>query len=153
MKIINILIRLFKNGILVNTSFKNEPLQSRTINPKMGLFGFLGFLGFIGFLLEGIVAPFPFFFFAFFSFFGFYYEGKMSNTLIDERFKINAYRAEVISNKIALTAIILVAIIVLARVKEIQALLSFLIATIGLAFGLSGFLQQYLLYKFENEEY
>ena len=44
-------------------------------------------------------------------------------------------------------------IIVLARVKEIQALLSFLIATIGLAFGLSGFLQQYLLYKFENEEY
>ena len=60
MKIINILIRLFKNGILVNTSFKNEPLQSRTINPKMGLFGFLGFLGFIGFLLEGIVAPFSF---------------------------------------------------------------------------------------------
>ena len=115
MKIINILIRLFKNGILVNTSFKNEPLQSRTINPKMGHFGFLGFLGFIGFLLEGIVAPFPFFFFAFFSFFGFYYEGKMSNTLIDERFKINAYRAEVISNKIALNAIILVAIIVLAR--------------------------------------
>ena len=71
MKIINILIRLFKNGILVNTSFKNEPLQSRTINPKMGLFGFLGFLGFIGFLLEGIVAPFLFFFFAFFSFLAF----------------------------------------------------------------------------------
>lgn len=153
MKIINILIRLFKNRILVNTSSKNEPLHTRTINPKMGLLGFFGFLGFIGFLLEGIVAPFPFFFFAFFGFFGFYYEGKMSNTLIDERFKINAYRAEAISNKISLNAIILVAIIVLARVKEIQALLSFLIATIGLAFGLSVFLQQYLLYKFENEEY
>ena len=152
MKIKNKLIRVFNSRGGINSFSESERLYTRAINPKMGLLGLFGFLGFIGFLLESTVVPFPFFFFSFFGFFGFYYEGKMSNTLIDERFKINVYRAEAIANKVALYIIILVVIIVLGRVNEIKMLLSILIAIIGLTFGLSVFLQQYLLYKFENEE-
>ena len=35
---------------------------------------------------------------------------------------------------------------------EAYDMLALLIAVLGLAFGLSIFLQQYLLYRFENEE-
>lgn len=155
MKIKARLIKLFNSGSLGDLFSDNERSHTRRINPKMGIFGVLGlsgFLGFIDFPTQSTIAPFPFFFFCFFGFFGFYYEGKMSNTLIDERFKMNAYRAELIANKISLAIIMLVTIIFLGRVHEVKTLLSILIATIGLAFGLSEFLQQYLLYKFENEE-
>ena len=50
---------------------------------------------------------FPFVFFVFFGFFGFFYEGKMSNTLIDERYKENKMRAQSTANKTALSIIFL----------------------------------------------
>ena len=64
--------------------------RTRKLNPKMGFLGFFGFMGFMGFWTysteKGI---FPFTYFMFFGFFGFFYEGKMSNTFMDERFKEN----------------------------------------------------------------
>lgn len=131
-----------------------EQSHTRKINPKLGLLGFLGFAGFTGFLFDisPTSIPFPCFFFSFFGFFGFYYEGKMSNTLIDERFRANSYKAEAIANKIALSAIIFVTIFLLIRATNLDNLLLILVSTVALAFGLSIFLQQYLLYKFENEE-
>ncbi|MGL4346038.1 MAG: DUF3796 domain-containing protein [Cellulosilyticaceae bacterium] len=128
-----------------------KPTYTRKINPLLGLLGFAGFLGFLGFLPPLGEIQFGFFFFSFFGFFGFYYEGKMSNTLIDERFQFNAYRANAIANKTGLVFIIFATIGIALRLQTASTTLSFLIAVIGLAFGLSIFLQQYLLYRFENE--
>lgn len=50
---------------------------------------------------------FPLRVFVFFGFFGFFYEGKMSNTLIDERYKENKMRAQSTANKTALSIIFL----------------------------------------------
>ena len=68
-------------------------------------FGFAGFLGFWTYRVDQ--AIFPFVFFVFFGFFGFFYEGKMSNTLIDERYKENKMRAQSTANKTALSIIFL----------------------------------------------
>ena len=130
---------------------------TRTISPKLGLLGFCGFLGFLGFLpwiLKVEMVPFPFMFFCFFGFFGFYYEGKMSHTFMDERFKSNAYRAAATANRWALALIVLTTIfsVSLLRVQDSQVLAGLLMAAVGVAFGLSVFLQEYLLYRYENEE-
>lgn len=137
-----------------------KPTHTRKINPKLGFLGFLGFFGFLGFLPEMLkmthlfTVPTPFFFFAFFGFFGFYYEGKMSNTLIDERYETNAFRASAIACKTGLQIIIGVSVLTVSifPVTSTYTMLSLLIATIALAFGLSTFLGEYLLYRFENEE-
>ena len=64
--------------------------RTRRINPRLGWLGLLGLLGILGFFTgEG----FLFLFFWFFGFFGFFYEGKLSNTLRDERFILNQQRA------------------------------------------------------------
>lgn len=138
---------------------KSDPTYTRKINPKLGLFGFLGFLGFTGFIpiFFDLTTMFPvpsfFFFFAFFGFFGFYFEGKMSNTLIDERFRLNASRAAAAANKAALSIILAASIFItsLAHTWSTYISLSILLAIIGLAFGLAIFLEQYLLYRFESE--
>ena len=59
---------------------------------------------------------FPFVFFMFFGFFGFFYEGKMSNTYIDERYKENKMKAGMTANRIALT-IIFLAVLILGQGK------------------------------------
>ncbi|MEG2087751.1 MAG: DUF3796 domain-containing protein [Angelakisella sp.] len=135
-----------------------KPTYTRKISPKLGLLGFLGFLGLIGFVpwfldfTDILAVPFPFLFFSFFGFFGFYYEGKMSETFIDERFQSNIYRAESIANKVSLAIIIGVAILTISILRlNSYDTLSVIIATIGLSFGLSIFLQSYLLFRFENE--
>ena len=134
--------------------------HTRKINPRFGLLGFLGFMGFLGFLpivlniMDVIHVPTFFFFFSFFGFFGFYYEGKMSGTLIDERFLFNKNRASSIANKAALSLIISVTFLTLLAVNAITtyAFSSIMIATIGLSLALTIFLHQYLLYRFENGE-
>ncbi|MEG2633938.1 MAG: DUF3796 domain-containing protein, partial [Oscillospiraceae bacterium] len=74
-------------------------------------------------------------------------------TFIDERFQSNIYRAESIANKVSLTIIIGVAIFTISILRlNSYDTLSVIIATIGLSFGLSIFLQFYLLFRFENEE-
>ena len=138
---------------------QQDAKYTRKISPKLGLLGFLGLLGCLGFVPShtgesSVFMVQAFFFFSFFGFFSFYYEGKLANTLIDERFAYNAQRAAAIANRIGLMTIIFVAIFTMSvfKIKDISIMLSILIATIGLAFGLSVFLSQYLLYRFETEE-
>jgi len=78
----------------------------------------------------------------------------MSGTMIDERYLANENRASAIANKVALTLIIAVALLSMSafRINNPYVMLKLLIAVIGFAFGLSLFLQQYLLYRFENGE-
>ena len=144
--------KIFSQSSLSSSLYNSNQTHTRTLSPKLGLLGLLGFIGFLGFIPALESAPSPFFFFAFFGFFGFYYEGKMSHTLIDEHFKINAYRAEALAHKIGLLIIIISSTIFIGRLSTPKATASFLIAIIGLAWGLIGFLQYYLLYRFENEE-
>lgn len=136
-----------------------DPTHTRTISPKLGflgLLGLLGVLGFAGFFQNAFhreIEYFPLFFFSLFGCFGFFYEGKMSNTLIDERFELNRNRATSLANCIALFIIVGVSFItVLLFNLEAHITLSIVIATIAFSFGLSFFLQQYLLYKFENKD-
>jgi len=152
MNIKNRFKRFWNSGLLYDLTTDTERTYTRKINPKLGGLGFCGFLGFLGFFPNLTDTPFTFFFFAFFGFFSFYYEGKMSNTLIDERFKVNTYRAEALANKISIMIIVFSTMVFVSRLEKIESVASFLIALIGLAFGLSVFLQYYLLYRFENEE-
>ena len=154
MNIKNNLINFFENKKLLLDKGRTH---TRTINPKLGILGFLGLLGLFGLIpvfKDEIFKqiPFIYFFFAFFGFFGFYYEGIMSNTLIDERFKSNSFRADAIANKISLLIIVLVTILSVSilNFNDPYDMLNLLVATIGISFGLSLFLSKYLLYKFEN---
>ena len=90
---------------------------TRKINPRLGRLGVLGFLGFAGFWtysVNGIV--FPFAFFLFFGFFGFYYEGKMSGTFMDERFRENIACAKLKAYRITF-GIMLIALVILCQGK------------------------------------
>ena len=81
--IVNIVV-LFLESIKTNRRRELTLQSTRTINPKLGFLGLLGFAGFLGFWTYSVDKTiFPFVFFLFFGFFGFFYEGKMSNTLID----------------------------------------------------------------------
>ncbi len=128
---------------------------TRKINPKLGFLGFFGFLGFLGFLTypaSGQVTPFVFF--IFFGFFGFYYEGKMSGTFMDERFRENAARAQSMAYKISFT-INFIALIVFSQgylTKNAECTLAALIITLSLSMALCIFLGEYLLYHYDNDE-
>lgn len=93
-------------------------------------------------------------FFMFFGFFGFFYEGKMSNTFMDERYKENKIKAHMTANKIAL-AIIFVSILFLGQGKLIGNLeytLIALIIVVALSIALEMFLSEYLLYRYDHDE-
>lgn len=128
---------------------------TRALNPKLGWLGLLGFLGFAGFWtysLDGSV--FPFLFFLFFGFFGFYYEGKMSGTFMDERFRENAARAQLKAYKITY-GIILFALIILCQGKlfgNLEYTLMAVMIMLSLALALGMFLCEYLLYRYDSEE-
>ena len=57
---------------------------------------------------------YPFIFFLFFGFFGFFYEGKMSNTLMDERYVENKLRAELTAHRV-MRAIVFLTLILFGR--------------------------------------
>ena len=128
---------------------------TRKLNPKLGLLGLLGFLGFAGFWTYSIRSDvFPFAFFLFFGFFGFFYEGKMSGTFMDERFRANAVRAQLNAYKITFR-ITLIALIILCQRKLFGSLEYTLIATIivlSLTLALGIFLSEYLLYCYDHED-
>ena len=132
---------------------KNQK-YTRKLNTSMGCLGFLGFLGCLGFSQYDVFEqiPFAFIFFAFFAFFGFYFEGKMSNTLMDERYLYNRAKAEAISSKIFMVVVYISTVLVAVFSNSIMASTGLLIAIIGFSFGISGFLSQYLLYKFDKGE-
>ena len=99
---------LFFQSTSANKRRGSTSRSTRTVNPKLGFLGLFGFAGFLGFWTYRVDQTiFPFVFFLFFGFFGFFYEGKMSNTLIDERYKENKMRAQSTANKTALSIIFL----------------------------------------------
>lgn len=132
-----------------------EEKFTRKLNPKLGLLGFLGFLGFGGFWTYSADGSiFPFVFFLFFGFFGFYYEGKMSGTFMDERFRENAARAELKASNMAFT-IIFVALVVLdqgAICGNLEYTLIAVIITLSLALALRLFMAEYLLYRYDYDD-
>ncbi|RKI29567.1 DUF3796 domain-containing protein [bacterium 1xD8-6] len=127
---------------------------TRKINPKLGCLGVLGFLGFAGFWtypVDGTV--FPFAFFLFFGFFGFYYEGKMSGTFMDERFRENIARAKLKAYRI-IFGVMIAALIILCQGKlfgNLEYTLIAAIITLSLALALGIFLSEYLLYRYDHD--
>lgn len=128
---------------------------TRKINPKLGCLGVLGFLGFTGFWTYSVDGTvFPFASFLFFGFFGFYYEGKMSGTFMDERFRENIARAKLKAYKITFE-VMLITLIILCQGKLFGNLEYTLIAsiiTLSLALALGIFLSEYLLYRYDHDD-
>lgn len=127
--------------------------RTRRINPKFGLLGFLGFLGFAGFWSYGAYGDAtPFVFFAFFGFFGFFFEGKMSNTLMDERFRENAVRAEL---KAYRTGFIVMFLLLVASGQSgrfsAEIIAPLMIGGVAMAVALTMFLSEYLLYRYDHD--
>ena len=125
---------------------------ARQVDPRLGLLGLLGFLGFWTYRTDGSI--FPFVFFLFFGFFGFFFEGKLSGTLMDERYKENQLRARTTANRIALT-IIFLAVLLLGQGKIMGSLELTLVAfviVVVLAMALELFLSSYLLYRYDHDE-
>lgn len=128
---------------------------TRRLNPKLGLLGLLGFLGFAGiwtYSIDGSI--FPFIFFLFFGFFGFYYEGKMSGTFMDERFRENAVRAKIKASDISFS-IIFIALIIFCQGKLFgnhEYTLIAMAVTLSLALALRIFLAEYLLYRYDHDD-
>lgn len=128
---------------------------TRMVDPRLGYLGFLGLFGFLGFWTyaqDGTI--FPFVFFIFFGFFGFAYEGRLSGTFMDERFRENEAKAHLKASNIALM-VIFIAFLFLAQGKLFGSLEYTLIAvllTLSAAFALRIFLGVYLLYRYDHDE-
>ena len=130
---------------------------TRRISPKLGIMGLLGFLGLMGFYTyntEGRVAPFLFF--MFFGFFGFFYEGKMSNTFMDERYVENKRRAQRKAHRIA-QGIVYVTLFLVAMaegriLKATDTKLIILVIAVACSIAVDIFLGEYLLYQYDHEE-
>lgn len=133
---------------------ERQAVRTRKLSPKLGLLGFLGFLGFAGFWTYGIDKTiFPFCFFIFFGFFGFFFEGKMSNTLMDERFQENMQRAQLKALKIGFVLMfILILFVSQTRIGSLDFTAAFLLAGLSLIYALTLVLSEYLLYRYDHEE-
>ena len=130
--------------------------KTRKINPKFGYLGILGFAGFLGiWSYQASKDVLPFIFFAFFGFFGFFFEGRMSNTLMDERYIENKKNAQLQAYRIgfSITAITLIASSWgwLFRSNDIKLL--FITISLSLMYGLVIFLSEYLLYRYDNNDF
>ena len=133
-----------------------ETNRTRKIDPKLGLLGFLGFMGFRGFWTYNTAGNvLPFMAFTFFGFFGFFYEGKMSNTYMDERFRENANKAQFMALKVAFTVIIIefVFLSVGSYFISMEYMFITLHILIALSIALAVFLSEYLLYRYDHDEY
>ena len=135
------LVVLLIQVIAVNKRKGNNATITRNLNPKLG---FLGFLGFWTYNIDKTI--FPFVFFVFFGFFGFFYEGKLSNTFMDERYQENKMHAHSVANKTALTIIFLVTLILG------QGKLMAYIIMVSLAIALEVFLSEFLLYHYDHDD-
>lgn len=129
--------------------------RTRRLNPKLGLLGFLGFLGFVGFVTYRVDRTvYPFAFFLFFGFFGFFFEGKMSDTYMDERYRENAKTAQLQAMKVGYS-VIFILLLLLGRGALFgnleYTLIAFVIGT-SLSLALVLFLSEYLLYRLDHDE-
>ena len=145
--------------LIIKSAIKNKNREedtgfTRTLNPKYGYCGLFGLFGFMGFWTYSVdKTVFPFVFFMFFGFFGFFYESKMSNTLIDERYKENRIKAQIAADKIAMS-VIFIAVLFLGQGKLMGNLEYTLIAfviVVALSIALKMFLGMYLLYHYDND--
>ena len=133
---------------------QRDPRRTRKISPWLGLLGFFGLLGFLGFWtyrLDGTVTPCCFF--MFFGFFGFFFEGKLSNTLMDERYKENVVRAQLKAYRVGFSIILLLLILGGQHTRlRAEFTAPVLITGIALAVALTMFLSEYLLYRYDHDE-
>jgi len=140
-----------------------NPTHTPKIHPALGLLSLLGFLGLLGFVptmtYSGEISTIPtlFFFFGFFGWAGLYYQGKMSGTFIDERFKFNKTRASSLAYKSGFVLLFSTCVLVKTAINGgllaiDQTAIAILIAAAGFSLALFLFLDPYLLYKYENEE-
>lgn len=148
------LFALLLGGILAQRKQIAETNRTRKLSPKLGLLGILGFFGFAGFWSYGALGDLtPFAFFAFLGFFGFFFEGKMSNTLMDERFRENAVKAELKAYRVGFVMIFLLLIVSAHAAQSRAGLLApILVAGIALTVALSMFLSEYLLYRYDHDD-
>ena len=145
---------LLVRGIRAQKEHTAKTGRTRRLSPKLGFLGFCGFLGFAGFWTYGAMGDLTgFMFFAFFGFFGFFFEGKMSNTLMDERYKENAVRAELKALRIGF-GIIFCLLLFAGQARRLTAELvaPILIAGIALTVALTIFLSEYLLYRYDHDD-
>jgi len=158
--ILSCLYFLFLLVLIIKASVKNqkhvkETQTTRSISPKFGFMGFFGFLGFMGFWTYAQnKSIFPFMFFLFFGFFGFFYEGKLSNTFMDERFRENAMKAQLAALKISFS-IIVIAFVLLgqgALMGNLEYNLIVGISVVFLSLALAIFLSEYLLYHYDHDD-
>lgn len=128
---------------------------TRTLSPKLGFLGLFGFAGFLGFWTYSVDQTiFPFWFFVFFGFFGFFYEGRMSGTLMDERYLENKLRAQTTADRTAF-ALLFVAATILVQGRLLGSLdytLIALVITVALSFALNLFLREYLFYRYDHDD-
>ena len=132
---------------------ESETHRTRQLNPRLGFLGLFGFCGFLGFLPISELSTYtPFVFFLFFGFFGFFYEGRMSNTLMDERFQENVRRAKLDAYKlgIGIVHLLVVANGLIDCSPELRA--SVMLVVLSLTMGLVLFLQEYLLYRYDQQD-
>ena len=147
------LFALLIGGILSQRERVRTANRTRKLNPKLGFLGVLGLAGLAGFYTyPAYDAYFPFCFFAFFGFFGFFFEGKMSDTLMDERFRENAARAEGNAYRTGFVIIFLLLVIVGQGRASSKLALPVLIIGIALALALTLFLGEYLLYRYDHDD-
>lgn len=145
---------LLIRGIRAQKEHVMKTGRTRRLSPKFGFLGFCGFLGFAGFWIYGALGDLSgFVFFAFFGFFGFFFEGKMSNTLMDERFKENAARAERKALRIGF-GIIFILLLFAGQAGRLTAELvaPILVTGIALTVALTMFLSEYLLYRYDHDD-
>ena len=145
---------LLIRGIRAQKEHVMKTGRTRRLSPKLGFLGFCGFLGFAGFWIYGALGDLSgFVFFAFFGFFGFFFEGKMSNTLMDERFKENAARAERKALRIGF-GIIFILLLFAGQAGRLTAELvaPILVTGIALTVALTIFLSEYLLYRYDHDD-
>lgn len=130
-----------------------EAKTTRKLNPKLGLLGFAGFFGCLGFwTYSAFHQVYPFIFFSFFGFFGFFYEGKMSGTLMDERFEENRIRAESAAHRVVQVMILLTLFLVSrgAILGDLEYTLIAVLIVLSLTFAADVFLSEYLLYRYDQ---
>lgn len=150
---------LYIFALVAKTAITNRNIEAdtgftRTVSPRFGYLGLFGLMGFLGFWTYNTdKTVFPFAFFMFFGFFGFFYKGKMSNTLIDERYKENRIKAQVVADKAAFT-IIFIAVLFLGQGRlagNLEYTLIAFIIVVALSIALKMFLEMYLLYHYDND--
>ena len=145
---------LLVRGIRAQKDHVVKTGRTRRLSPKLGFLGFCGFLGFAGFWTYGALGDLSgFIFFAFFGFFGFFFEGKMSNTLMDERYKENVVRAQLKAYRVGFSIIILLLILGGQHTRlRAEFTAPVLITGIALAVALTMFLSEYLLYRYDHDD-